>query len=339
MTGAQEDMPSLASQMRTAANELVESLTDQQRLQVLGPFRREEQTQWTYLPGDRPGLLVRELSSEQRDLAAALLSTSYSPRGARDAELVVHTEAIRSGQPLDPAASSVLTSYADPVYYLRLLGDPGSRGEPWLWRLSGHHLVAQATVVGDEVSSTPQFFGTQPARVASGPHTGFRGLPREEDLARRLVQLLDEEQRGSAVLSPRAPADIQSRDDPIATVPSSPPGLRHARMTTEQRALFEELIAQYVNRAAPPLANRAWDDLRRASIDEVAFAWAGGLSVGDGHYYAVTGPTLLLEYDNTQEDANHVHSVWRDLRHDWGGDQLGAHYRDHEHRVHTPFAD
>lgn len=331
MTTTTDDMGALAGQMWAAASELVESLSDAQRAQVVGPFHRQEQTEWTYLPGHRPGLRVQELTVEQRGLASALLRTSYSPRGSRDAELVVHTEAIRSDQPLDTEASSLLASYADPQYYLRLLGELGRRDQPWQWRLSGHHLLAQATVVGDVVSLTPQFFGTQPARVSGGPHAGFRGLPREEDLARDLVNSLGADQRRSAILSPQAPADIQSRDDPLAHVSDRPPGVAYAGLDTAQRNLFEELVAQYLNRVAAPVANRAWADLRQGGIDNVSFAWAGGLLPGEGHYYALTGPTVLVEYDNTQDDANHVHSVWRDLRHDWGGDLLGAHYRRSAH--------
>ena len=74
------------------------------------------------------------------------------------------------------------------------------------------------------------------------------------------------------------------------------------------------------------MADAAWEAAIDAGLDAVTFAWAGSLERGEGHYYAVRGPTFLLEYDNTQDDANHIHSVWRDLRRDWGGDLLAAHY-------------
>jgi hypothetical protein len=331
MTTDASGMADLALRMKQAAAAFLSSLTEEQRAVTVGPFDRDEQTQWTYLPGHRPGIRVRELGPEQRRLASALLVSSYSPRGASDAERVVRTEAIRSGQAIDTEATSLLSSYDDPQYYLRVLGDVGQDDAPWMWRLSGHHLVAQATVVGDVVAATPQFFGTQPARVLNGPYAGFRGLPEEEDLARQLVGLLGEDQQRLAILSTTAPADIQSRDDPIAAIPYGGRGLPHARMDTEQRRLFVELIGLYLHRASGPVADRAWDDVRQAGLDRATFSWAGGLLPGQGHYYAVAGPTVLLEYDNTQEGANHVHSVWRDLRHDWAGDLLGSHYRQHRH--------
>jgi hypothetical protein len=332
MTSGHLTLGRLAAEMRRAATDLIDALTEPQRALLLGTFAEPELTRWTYLPGHRPGVEVRNLSSEQRTLASALLRCSYGPRGAEDAERVVRTEALRRGLPIDADATSILTCYADPEYYVRVLGDPRQTEEPWLWRVTGHHLVAQAVVLDGSVSGTPQFFGTQPAQVLHGPYAGFRGLPHEEDFARQLVTLLGADQRRQAVLSARAPADIVTRDDP-AVAPGKIPtaGLAHARMDTSQRQLFEALIRQYVDRAAPPVADRAWADLHQAGIENVTFSWAGGLTAGQGHYYAVSGPTLLLEYDNTQEHANHVHTVWRDLRHDWGGDVLTSHYQ-RQHR-------
>lgn len=331
MTFDPDDLAALAAELRAAASALISALDSRQRELALAPFDEEELRRWTYLPGPRPGLLVRELTTEQRGLASRLLVLCFSGRGATDAESVVRTEAIRSGQDLHSAPDSLLSSYADPQYYLRLLGDPRRSHGPWMWRLSGHHLVAQAIVIDDDVSTTPQFFGAQPAHVLSGEHAGFRGLAREEDFARQLVTLLGEDQRHQAILSAQAPDDILTRHDPVATARSTAHGLPHARMDTPQRQLFEALIRQYLDRAPGPVADRAWVDLHQAGLGNVTFGWAGGILPGDGHYYAVAGQTLLLEYDNTQEDANHIHSVWRDLRHDWGGDLLRAHYQRHSH--------
>jgi hypothetical protein len=323
-------MYDLAQQMRSAARAFLDSLTRAQQATVLGTFDVDELTSWTYLPGGRPGIAVSQLDSEQRNLASALLRASLSERGAGDAENVVRLEAIARSFDPDPHASSVLTMYADPRYWLRILGEPEAVGT-WAWRLSGHHLVAQATVVGDVVSTTPQFFGAQPAIVASGPHIGFRPLAAEEDLARTLLDLLDDAQRRSAVISAHAPSDIKTRYDPVATVAARPPGLPQEKMGHEQQELFTALIRQYLDRAPAPVSNRAWSDLTQAGLGSVTFAWAGTTTRTAGHYYAVTGQTFLLEYDNTQDNANHIHSVWRDLRHDWAGDLLANHYRTHLH--------
>ena len=66
--------------------------------------------------------------------------------------------------------------------------------------------------------------------------------------------------------------------------------------------------------------------IRETGIRNIHFAWAGGDQPGQGHYYRVQGPSFIMEYDNTQNDANHVHLVWRDFKNDFGADLLKAHY-------------
>lgn len=316
--------------MTAAAAAFLESLTAQQRTAAVGALVPSEHTSWTYLPGARPGVRVGDLTEEQCELASTLVCCSFGPEGAAKAERVITVEASACALPAARPAGALLARYHDQDYWLRVLGAPGS-AEPWAWRLSGHHLVAQATVSGELVSTTPQFFGANPTLVGRGPHAGLRVLPEEEDFARRLVGLLGDDQRSKAVFSLRAPADIQSRDDPIAVLPAGLGGLPRAAMDREQQQLFEALLRHYLDRAPAPVANRAWHDLQQAGIGDVAFSWAGGLGAGDGHYYAISAPSLLIEYDNTQGGANHIHSVWRDLRYDWGGDLLAEHYRTRQH--------
>lgn len=323
------EMRALAQDMTSVVVGFLDALDPAQRRSAQGALQPDEHTRWTYLPGARPGVRVGNLTTEQRRLASQLLATLHGQLGLSTAESVLTVEAYAQGLQPDPDGQALLTRHLDADYWVRVLGRPGS--DAWAWRLSGHHLVAQATVIGTEVFSTPHFFGANPARVPRGPHAGLRGLAEEEDLARRLVHLFDLTQRERALSSPRAPADIESRDNPIAVPPQGAGGLVMAGMDVEQRQLFGALIGQYLGRVAAPVANRAWTDLRDAGLGSVAFRWAGGLQPGQGHYYAITSPSLLIEYDNTQNGANHIHSVWRDLRRDWGGDVLAQHYR-RQHR-------
>jgi len=335
--GPELSTSALADAMTAAAGTFLASLSPAQHAQATGRFDGAERTTWTYLPGDRPGVPLGDLDDGQRRLAYTLLSTAFSERGLRDADNVLRVEAIREGlaDVGSPSAMAEVLPLLAPGnglhHWVRVLGEPGTT-DPWLWRVSGHHLVAQATVVDGTVAVTPQFFGAQPATVAAGPYAGFRPLAREEDLARRLVLLLDEQQRARAVTSPLAPADILTRYDPVARPERVPAGLARAAMGTDQRELLQELVRQYLDRAAPAAADRAWRDIDDAGLDRVRFSWAGGTAQGIGHYYAVTGPTFLLEYDNTQNDADHIHSVWRDLQRDWAGDVLARHYATGHHR-------
>jgi hypothetical protein len=312
--------------MRTAAAEFVISLSPEQRSAAVAAFDVADHQEWTYLPGPRPGLALADMSDAQRALAMRLLDTGLSDRGQADARRVMELEATLRQLEQD-AGESGWTGRDPHFFWFRILGDPGN-GSPWAWRANGHHLAVHVTLVGDELAATPQFFGANPAKV---PHTGFRTLPIEEDLARDLLATFDREQAAIAVSGPIAPGDILTRRDPVADPALIPVGLTHAQMRAPQRDLLGQLVRQYLERVTPEVSDLSWRTVTEAGLDTVRFTWAGSDRRGEGHYYAVTGPTFLLEYDNTQSNANHVHTVWRDLRNDWGADVLAQHYAAHQH--------
>jgi len=318
--------PVAAGRMRAAAAAFLATLRPDQRPLAAAPFDTPDHREWTYLPGPRAGLALEDMSDAQRSLAMRLLDTGLSERGAADARAIMELESTLrelERQLGDPG----FTRRAPQYYWFRVLGDPAGDA-PWAWRANGHHLAVHITVVGESISATPQFFGANPARV---PHTGARILPIEEDLARELLGSLDADQSAVAISDPVAPDDILTRRDPAADPTRIPAGLAHRQMTLVQRDLLGKLVRQYLERVTPEVAELSWRSVTETGLDGVAFTWAGSQTLGDGHYYAVTGPTFLLEYDNTQSNANHIHSVWRDLRHDWGEDVLRAHYAAHSH--------
>ncbi len=316
----------VVERMRDAAVALLESLDEADRAKVQAPFDTPDHHEWTYLPGERPGVTLAELSGEQRQLVLDLVEAGCSERGARDTREVLWTEAIRwQLAQTDPDGRDVDVLDGQ-KYYVRVLGDPGGF-DPWGWRVNGHHLALHLTVVGGEVAATPHFFGANPATVLDGPHRGRRTLAPEEDLARDLLRALEPGQREVAIADSVAPSDILTRRDPVADPNRLHRGLPYGELTDDQRQRLTLLIGQYVGRVTEAAALRAWQDITTAGIERVTFTWAGGEEHGEGHYYAVSGPTFVLEYDNTQQQANHIHSVWRDLRNDWGADLLAQHYR------------
>jgi Protein of unknown function (DUF3500) len=315
--------------MRTAATAFLNALDDGQRAWARARFDVPEHREWTYLPGPRPGIPLAELTPEQRALAMNLLDTGCSERGARDARAVLWGEAVGDRLPQTEPGSDVDVHHGQ-RFYVRILGDPDDA--VWAWRFNGHHVAFHLTVIGDQLAGTPQFLGADPATFLDGPYAGLRPLPAEEELARDLIAALEPGQRDVAVVSQTAPRDIRTRYDPVADPTVVDNGVAYGDLGPEQRQLLTLLIGQYVGRVTDQIALRSWQDLTDAGIASVSFAWAGGTERGDKHYYAVTGPTLLIEYDNTQGNANHIHSVWRDLRHDWGEDLLAQHYAVFGHR-------
>ncbi|MDA0709348.1 MAG: DUF3500 domain-containing protein, partial [bacterium] len=212
------------------------------------------------------------------------------------------------------------------LYNLVIFGIPGS-DTAWSWRFEGHHISINYTIVnGSQVAPTPFFFGSNPARVLHGSKEGLRALKEEEDLARDLLASLDGDQKKRAIISAEAPSDILTRNVPRVSDEVRIEGLQLGDMTASQKGLTRNLIDVYLSRLPASIADAQRKNLVATSLDAAAFAWAGGVNRGEGHYYRVLGTTFLAEYDCTQTNANHIHAVWRDLTNDFGSDILREHY-------------
>ncbi|WP_435017386.1 DUF3500 domain-containing protein [Tundrisphaera sp. TA3] len=310
-------------EMAEAANNLWASLTPEQQQKVATGFDDPLRHDWHFIPRPRKGLPLKEMSGEQKALATVLLSSGLGQRGFVRAETIISLEKILfdkeqgKGPTRDPE-----------LYFFNIFGKPGSADpkQPWGWRVEGHHLALNFTIVGDQgVAGGPTFMGSNPAKVMEGPRQGLRVLGEEEDLARSLVRSLDADRRKKAVILEKAPKDIISMASRKAE-PLEPAGILMADLTAEQKETLNALIVLYAERLRPELAADDLAKIMKAGVDKVGFAWAGELEEGKPHYYRVQGPTFLLEYDNTQGNANHVHSVWRDFDGDFGEDLLKAHY-------------
>ena len=211
-------------------------------------------------------------------------------------------------------------------YWFSVFGEPGSE-EPWGWRVGGHHIGLVATVVDNsEVSIHPLFFGSNPAEVKHGEHKGVRTLAEEEDWARSLVTGMTDDQKSVAIVDPVAPADILTTTVRVVDPGTTPQGIAIGDLYDGQRESVIKLIRHYVFRAADEMAINYWNQLEKEGWDSIHFAWAGPLERWQGHYYNIRHDRFVIEYDNTQNGANHIHSVLRDYTHDFGEDLLAAHY-------------
>jgi hypothetical protein len=206
-------------------------------------------------------------------------------------------------------------------YWTALFGEPGT--DVWGWRFEGHHVSINVTLSGGEIATTPFFLGANPATVADeGGRTVSRPLGPEEDLAVALLASLDGPQRERAVTSGEAPPDILSREEPdLADVDALrvADGLPAAALRPDQMLLLRTLAGIYVNRLSTDLAEPLLARLDR-DLPAFCFAWAGSTAPAAGlpRYYRIDGPRFLVEFDNRQNGANHIHSVWRDPDGDFG---------------------
>jgi hypothetical protein len=302
------------AEMSAAASAFLASLRPEQRKQAQLGFEVQERTNWHFVPRSRKGLPFKGMSADQRRLAERLVATGLSKKGYETAVAIMGLETV---------LAETEGSFRDPeLYYLTIFGDPGGH-QPWGWRFEGHHLSLNFTSPVTALPAvTPSFFGSNPnARTQSG--VVQRVLVPEEDLARELVKSLDAGQRKLAISSSTAPPDILNGPGRSLTTPA---GIAHGQLGELQQGLLVRLIKVYLDRHRPDVAAAEWERIERGGLGTVRFSWAGGLEPGQGHYYRVQGRTFILEYDNTQNDANHVHTVWRDAERDFGVDLLKEHY-------------
>lgn len=319
-----------ASKMTQAAQALIGSLTTEQRQQAVFEYASSERQRWNFIPNEmfpRKGLAFRTMTEAQRERAHALLKTGLSQKGYTTATAIIGLEDVLRA--IEHAENNTRFARSPLDYQFTIFGTPGASGS-WAWRVEGHHLSLHFAVSGGRVvSNSPTFTGSNPAEVKDGPQKGLRVLAPLEDLGRAVVDGLSESQRTTAVVGAAAPNDIVSGNkNDIA--PLTPPGIALAQLSAAQRDGVMRLVQGYTSLMADDLATERTSRLTAAGLDRITFAWSGSTVKGQKHYYRVQGPTFLIEYDNSQNDGNHIHAVWRDFQGDFGPDLLREHLaRDH----------
>jgi Protein of unknown function (DUF3500) len=320
------DVGPSASRIGEAVERWLSTLGPTARAAATFPFDSAERFVWAYTPGPRAGVSLGEMTADQQMAAQGIVDAVLSDRGAGEVRRIIALETVLGE--LEQKAGRGNWIRRDPgLYWAAVFGVAGGDG-PWSWRLGGHHVAIHVTVAGGQViACTPSFLGANPATVPNGPSAGVRAIDGEERLARDLLGALSPAQRSIAIVDPIAPPDILTGNGRRVDLGDVPSGVRYDQLGAAQRAAMELLIRHYVERFGVGIAEPAWDRIAGVSLASTTFVWAGPDEPGRGHYYAIRGPSLLIEYDNTQNGANHIHSVWRDPANDWGEDLLAAHYR------------
>ncbi|MCH2182689.1 MAG: DUF3500 domain-containing protein [Mariniblastus sp.] len=316
----------IADEMQRGFGRLLKSLDPEQAQAIEFEFDDSFRQDWQFVPMDRRGLAFGEMQTDQKLLAMSLLQTALSHRGFSQSLQVMALEQVlhelENQNPIrDPGK-----------YHFFLFGKPSSTGN-WGWRVEGHHLSLNFTIVGGKkVVATPAFIGSNPAEVRAGPMKGWRVLGPQEDLGRELVNSLSDKQREKAVIAVKAPRDVINGPGRDAK-PLEPKGLPYGEMNAAQQARLMQLVDRYLGRLRRELAEQDLQKIEAAGRENLFFAWAGSTDKGKPHYFSIQGPTFVMEYDNTQNQANHVHTVWRDLQNDFGIDWLKRHHQLHDHQT------
>lgn len=308
-----------ASIMSEAANAFLNSLTPEERAHATFAFGDDERMNWHYIPKPRKGLPLKDMTSAQKHLAHALLAAGLSQRGYIKAVSIMSLDDVLRVMENDNGVRRNPEGY-----FFSIFGEPSDKGT-WGFRIEGHHVSQNFAVVNGRIAGSPSFFGANPAEVKQGPRMGLRVLAHEEDLGRAVIQGLNPDQQKIAIVDKDAYKDILTAASRKAALQGQASGLPLSKMNSKQRELLQNLLDEYCYNMPDPLAQAREDQIKKAG-DNLSFAWAGGLNKGEPHYYRIQAPTFLIEYDDTQDGANHIHSVWRDFNGDFGLDLLKQHY-------------
>ena len=319
---------SATAEMAEACRKWVDSLNPEQKAKATYHYLDGERQFWYYPPLNRHGLPLRDMTPEQRDLAYGIMESSLDAQAYEQAKAIIDHELILG--PLEKERG-IESFVRDPMlYYWTVFGEPGGE-EPWGWRAEGHHVSLHFSVWDEEVTAvTPFFFGANPAEVPHGPEQGKRILGDREDLAIELMATMTDEQRAKAIIHENAPWDILTYNTTKAPVHQGE-GLSATEMTGEQKEILLALITEYVNQVRTDVAHERLEAIKENGLDHFRLVWAGATDRSRDHYYRIHGGNFLIEFDNIQDGANHIHSVWRDVENDFANDVL----RDHRLMFHV----
>lgn len=311
------------------AIDFLETLEDTQRSKVMFPMDYEAREQWHFVPTDsypRDGLAFYEMNEEQKTALHRLLKSYLSKSGYEKTQRIIGLESVLAVLENNPERR-------DPEkYFVSFYGNP-EEDEVWAWSFEGHHVSLHFTIVDGKIAMTPRFFGANPARIPSGAREGERTLDVEEDLGFELINSMDPALKAKAIFSPHNFNDIftlnDSKVDPLDKV-----GVTLQEMNQDQQDLVWSIINEYLSAMPKDLARKRERNLMKEEADALYFGWAGATQLGEAHYYRIQGKTFLLEFDNSQNNANHIHTIWRDFDGDFGRDLLREHYQNSNHHDH-----
>ncbi|GAB5444729.1 MAG: DUF3500 domain-containing protein [Fuerstiella sp.] len=302
-------------QMVQAAERFLQVLDHSQKLQATFDYDDPERINWHFIPRDRLGIGLWDLNGAAKDAANDLVKTGLTAAGY---EKVLQVRSLEEVLYLfEGGEEAARREKRHPHrYYVSIFGNPAGKGL-WGWRFEGHHLSLNYSVKdGKIVSSTPEFFGANPGLIDAGPGRSLRVLGKREDLARQILKASPDQQQAKLWISKEAPDDIRGGGVAQPIVDDSK-GVAYAEMTPEQQQLLKQLLAEYLAAMPASVVRERMQQINDAGMDSIHFAWWGGSELNEPHHYVVQGKTFIIEYNNTQNSANHVHAIWRNLAGDF----------------------
>lgn len=314
---------------KKSVTDFLDSLDSSQLEKASLSFDDMSRNSWHFLPGKmwrRKGIKLAELNEAQRVLSLNMLSEYLSESGFTKTKKIIELENVLAELEED-------SDLRDPEqYFIAIYGNP-RKDSLWAWSFEGHHLSLNFTILNDKIAASPRFFGASPATIPKGRREGERTLNEEEDVAYELLNNLTEEQKHKTIFQHTSFEDIVT-SNATEVGPLSPVGIEVRDLNASQKDILKNLISIYLSSLPEKIAMERVNKILKEELNEIRFGWAGGINKGEAHYYRIQGKSFLIEFDNTQNNANHIHTVWRDFNGDFGRDLIKEHYHNSEHHKH-----
>lgn len=308
------------------AVKFLNSLNQDQRSLAQLPFDDLSKSTWHFIPSSmwpRKGIELTELNNNQKRLVHILLQSSLSESGYKKTMKIMNLENVL----LEITGDSIMRN--PDKYSVAFYGNP-EKDSLWSWSFEGHHLSLNFTILNGKTSIAPRFLGSSPATILSGPKKGERTLDKEEDLGFELINSLSADQKKIAIFQEKAFSGIVTVNS-IEVGRLNPVGIKFEELNRDQQFIFFNLLDEYLSSTPTEQAERRMENIKNEEMGEIRFGWAGATVSGEGHYYRIQGKSFLIEFDNTQRNANHIHTVWRDFDGDFGRDLIRDHYEKSNH--------
>lgn len=322
-------LSSFKENIKTPVVEFLDSLNDEQLKIVNHSFDDSNRTTWHFLPAKsfpREGISLKQLNDKQKKIFSKMLQTFISKSGYVKTQKIIDLENVLAIIDKDP-------DYRDPEkYHISIYGNPVV-DSLWAWSFEGHHISLNFTILDNTLISTPRFFGANPATIPIGERKGERTLIEEEDMAYALMGSLTPKQQQQAIFRYDAFPEIISVNSSEVS-PLDPVGIPANELNDAQQVILKNLIHVYLSAQVESIAKEREQKIHDEEFGDITFGWAGTLDRKDGHYYRIQGKTFLIEFDNTQTNVNHIHTVWRDFNGDFGRDLIKEHYHNANHHKH-----
>jgi hypothetical protein len=315
--------------MMEAANKYLATFPTDEKSKANLAYDDKQRIEWHFIPkpdppgaGFREGIKVRDMNSQQRAAAHAMLKAALSEVGYGKATKIMELEGLLHELEKSKGGKNIRDTER---YFFTVYGTPSPDGK-WGLSVEGHHLSLNFVIdKGHVVSTTPSAFGANPAIVMSDNvptiKKGQRVLAKEETLALELVASLTPDQKKEATISDKLPSEVRNAGQPQPTTEPAK-GIVAEKLTGQQRSTLQSLIEEYAKSFPADVEKERMEAVKKDGPANIRFGWVGSEKQGEGRYYCIQGSSFQIEFINVQADsdgnpANHIHTVWRDMRGDF----------------------